>query len=134
MEDLQLDEPFPCIPLESTETRDVRPIWLSRTKISTTPLVSPGTRLVAMELKAIYRPSPEMDGYSEKLFACVLLEFTETRIVSPAEIDVGVFGGVGVGVCEGVAEAVGAGESVGVKVGVGVGRTACRCTNTSETA
>ena len=62
-----------------------------------------------------------MDGYSEKLFACALLELTEARIVSPAEIGVRVFGGVYVGVCEGVAEAVGVGVSVGVNVSVTVG-------------
>ena len=45
-----------------TLTRRVVPVWRSRTKTSGVPLVSPGTRLVASEVKATKRPSAEIAG------------------------------------------------------------------------
>ena len=45
-----------------TLTRSVRPVRRSRTKTSQVPLVSPGTRLLASELKATNRPSAESRG------------------------------------------------------------------------
>src|SRR5690349_16610690 len=51
------DWPFACTPRLETLTRVVRWNRRSRTKTSPTPLVSPGTRSVASEEKATYRPS-----------------------------------------------------------------------------
>src|SRR5207248_10003304 len=45
-------EPFACRPLVLTETRMVRPVRRSRTNASGFPLVSPGTRFEAAEMKA----------------------------------------------------------------------------------
>jgi hypothetical protein len=44
--------PLACPPLGATDTRRVDPATTSRTKMSDLPLVSPDTRLVAMEKKA----------------------------------------------------------------------------------
>src|SRR5438094_611248 len=48
--------PFACAPLLLTLTRSVVPVSRSRTKISGTPFVSPGTRLSENETKATKRP------------------------------------------------------------------------------
>jgi len=45
-----------------TLTRVVVPARWSRTNTSAVPLVSPGTRFAASELKATYRPSALIDG------------------------------------------------------------------------
>ena len=52
----------PWRPPVATLTRSVRPVRRSRTNTSSAPLVSPGTRLVACELKATKRPSVESAG------------------------------------------------------------------------
>ena len=54
--------PLLCVPSSLTLMRTIFLVVLSRTKMSRTPLVSPGTRLVAVEWKAIHRPSAESDG------------------------------------------------------------------------
>src|SRR5438132_12279423 len=51
-------------------TRVVVPSRRSRTKMSVRLLVSAGTRLVASELKATNRPSPERDGAALSPLAC----------------------------------------------------------------
>jgi len=43
---------FPWFPLLSTLTRSVAPVCRSWTKTSLTPLVSPGTRLLAQDMNA----------------------------------------------------------------------------------
>jgi hypothetical protein len=54
--------PLPwTLPLE-TLTRVVVPAWRSRTNTSNAPLVSPPTRSVAFEAKAMNRPSPLIAG------------------------------------------------------------------------
>ena len=60
---------LPCVPALSTLTLSVSPVWRSWTKTSKTPLVSPATRLVAVEAKATKRPSPLMTGRRLALFA-----------------------------------------------------------------
>ena len=50
----------PWLPALSTLTLSVVPVWRSRTKMSKTPLVSPATRLVASESKAMKRTSSLM--------------------------------------------------------------------------
>ncbi len=54
---------------------------LSRTKISTPSLVSPATKLVAIDSNATYLPSAEIEGYQEHSFPSVPSEATETRVV-----------------------------------------------------
>ena len=54
--------PLPWTPPGPRLTRWVVPVWRSRTNTSSTPLVSPGTRLVASESKATKRPSAEIAG------------------------------------------------------------------------
>lgn len=49
---------FPCVPSLATLARSVVPVWRSRTKTSGEPLVSPGTRLQALDRKATKRASP----------------------------------------------------------------------------
>src|SRR5690606_34468890 len=58
---------FPSVPLESTETRVVTPVWRSWTNTSQVPLVSPGTRFDAKDPKATYRPSADIAAPVEKL-------------------------------------------------------------------
>src|SRR5439155_101270 len=53
---------FACAPVEDTLTRLVAPVTRSWTKMSTAPLVSRPTRLVASLAKATKRPSAEMAG------------------------------------------------------------------------
>src|SRR5262249_43927384 len=48
---------FACAPALLTLTRSVVPVCRSRTNTSVVPLVSPGTRLLAVEVKATKRPS-----------------------------------------------------------------------------
>ena len=43
---------FACVPSEATLTRSIVFVWRSYTKMSRTPLVSPGTRLLASEANA----------------------------------------------------------------------------------
>ena len=54
--------PLPWAPPELTLTRRVVPVWRSRTNTSVPSLVSPGTRLVASDMKATKRPSAEIAG------------------------------------------------------------------------
>ena len=54
--------PFACPPAALTLTRSVVPVWRSWANTSTSPLVSPVTRLVAKEEKATWRPSALIDG------------------------------------------------------------------------
>src|SRR4051812_19447776 len=53
---------LPWAPLEDTLIRLIVPAVRSRTNASIAPLVSPVTRLVAVELKATNRPSAETDA------------------------------------------------------------------------
>src|SRR5439155_233563 len=53
---------FASFPALSTFTRSVVPVRRSWTNTSTTPLVSPGTRLVAPEMKTTNRPLALSDG------------------------------------------------------------------------
>jgi hypothetical protein len=76
---------FPCVPSSATETRTVEgvqsdetPAHVSRTKISSATLVSPGTKLVAPDAKAMYRPS----ALIEKSSANVPSPATETDVVA----------------------------------------------------
>src|SRR5437773_6002201 len=54
----ELDE-FPCSPVDETLTRSVVPVWRSRTKMSSAPFVSSGTRLGADDTKEMKRPPME---------------------------------------------------------------------------
>src|SRR5947208_4873223 len=77
---------FAWAPAESTLTRSVVAVSRSRTNTSATPLVSPGTRLVASLSKATNRPSPERAGQNCSMlaaFACAPVESTLTRSVIP---------------------------------------------------
>ena len=49
--------PVACTPAAATLTRDVIAVWRSCRKMSATPLLSLATKFVAVELKAIKRPS-----------------------------------------------------------------------------
>src|SRR5260370_31610265 len=76
---------FPCVPSSATEARTVEgaqpdqtPMQVSRTKTSSAPLVSPGTKSVAPDAKAMYRPSALMEGSS----ANVPSPATETDVVA----------------------------------------------------
>src|SRR5207237_7010869 len=77
--------PLPSIPAESTDTRAVCPVVRSRTKMSLTPLVSPGTRLVASEAKATNWPSAEIEGEELEPLPWMPAEPTDTRKVCPVE-------------------------------------------------
>src|SRR5688572_29128408 len=65
---------FASAPAESTDARVVTALWLSYTKTSNTPFVSPATSFVAPESKATKRPSLEMDAFSPS---------TPTRVTAP---------------------------------------------------
>src|SRR5207249_4297465 len=54
--------PFASAPALSTLMRSVVPVTRSRTKTSEASLPSSGTRLVALDVNATYRPSALMDG------------------------------------------------------------------------
>ncbi len=76
---------FPCVPSSATEARTVEgaqpektPMHVSRTKTSSAALVSPGTKSVALDAKAMYRPSALMEGSS----ANVPSPATETDVVA----------------------------------------------------
>src|SRR4051795_3636990 len=57
--------PFPCSPCEPTLTRSNLPSCLSRTKASSRWLVSPGTTLAELLLKAARRPSADSASASD---------------------------------------------------------------------
>src|SRR4028119_2025892 len=62
-----LESVFPRLPAESTETRVVVLVRVSRTKMSLLLVVSPGTRLEEFEENATNLPSAEMEGVLTKL-------------------------------------------------------------------
>src|SRR5581483_4016880 len=68
---------FAWAPVDETLTRVVIPVCRSRTNTSCAPLVSPGTRLDAVESNSTYRPSAEMP-------AGPLLSFAWTARIGPA--------------------------------------------------
>jgi hypothetical protein len=70
-------------PVELTDTLVVAPVRRSRTNTSTSPSVSPGTRLEAYEANATNLPSAETAGDSLPAFACAPVELTDTRVVVP---------------------------------------------------
>src|SRR5512138_3674940 len=64
--------------------REVVPVCRSRTNRSFTPLVSPVTRLVAIEPNATNLPFPEREGEEDAPFPWLPELFFETRVVVPA--------------------------------------------------
>ena len=71
-------------PAEFTDTRVVTPVFRSWTKTSSVPFVSPGTRLLAGDVKATNRPVAEIDGLKlPKLLASSPAEFTDTSVRPP---------------------------------------------------
>src|SRR6266550_2456689 len=79
-------KPSACLPLLLTLTRSVLPLARSRTKTSIAALVSPPTRLVAIESKATTSPSGLTAGGLNRalmLSACLPLLRTLTISVSP---------------------------------------------------
>jgi hypothetical protein len=74
--------PVAWSPPVETLTRAVVPATRSRTKMSLTPLVSAGTRFVAMDSKATYRPLPLiLTSLTTWSFACAPLVARLTRLV-----------------------------------------------------
>ncbi len=71
--------PLAAVPSGAWLTRKVMPVTVSRTKMSLTLLVSPGTRLVAFDSKAINRPSPDAVGTTLRSSAWPPVESIETR-------------------------------------------------------
>ena len=61
--------PSPWLPSPATLTRSVVPACRSRTNTSRTPLVSPATRLVAVEVNTTKRPSALIPGLPLVSFA-----------------------------------------------------------------
>ncbi len=57
-----------CSPPDETDTRSVTPVCRSRTNTSCSPLVSPGTRFEAIDMKATYLPSALVEGLTLWLF------------------------------------------------------------------
>src|SRR6266536_2652886 len=79
-------KPSACLPLLRTLTRSVSPLARSRTKTSIAALVSPPTRLAAIESKATTSPSALTAGGLNRalmLSACLPLLRTLTISVSP---------------------------------------------------
>jgi hypothetical protein len=74
---------FPPFPALSTLTRVVMPVFRSRTKMSSTPLVSPGTRLEANVPNATKRPLALIDGRPLSAFPSFPALSTLTRVVVP---------------------------------------------------
>ena len=75
--------PLPWTPPELTLTRRVLPVWRSWTKMSYALLVSPGTRLVATDVKATKRPSAEIAAPTLNSLPWAPPELTLTRSVVP---------------------------------------------------
>ena len=75
--------PLPCVPSLAMDIREVIPVSLSCTKISRLSFVSSGTRLLALELKAIYRPFPEIAGSELEALGQFPFRSTETTFVVP---------------------------------------------------
>jgi hypothetical protein len=75
--------PSPCVPSSASDTREVVPATRSRTKTSSFPLVSPGTRFAAKLSNATYRPVLPTAGAPEKSSPCVPSPATDTRSVVP---------------------------------------------------
>jgi hypothetical protein len=76
--------PLGWVPTESTLIRSVVPVMRSRTKMSSTPFVSPGTRFVARLPNATNRPSAEIAGDRLSAFPWTPAESTLTRWVTCA--------------------------------------------------
>ena len=64
--------PLPCVPVGLVDMRRIVFAARSATKTSFTPLVSPGTRLFALDSKNTKRPSSVMRAFPESAFAAVL--------------------------------------------------------------
>ncbi len=77
------DTSFACAPELDTLTRWVRCDQRSWTNTSVTPLVSPGTRLVASDLNTTKRPLPLIFGCELRPLPCVPSDATLTRSVRP---------------------------------------------------
>ena len=73
--------PSPCVPFVATLTRTTVFVRLSRTNTSETPLVSPGTRLLANEANATHRPSADTDGAVLDELACTPVEDWLARLM-----------------------------------------------------
>src|SRR5438034_7885969 len=71
------------MPAEFADARTVCPVVRSCTKMSLTPFVPPGTRLVAYEAKATNCPSAESEGLKLLSLPWVPAESTDTRTVCP---------------------------------------------------
>ena len=75
---------LPSSPALETLTRSVVPACRSRTNTSKCPVVSPGTRLVAADMKAMKRPSALIAGLKLSPSPWALALETLTRSVLPA--------------------------------------------------
>ncbi len=80
------EDPFPCVPLVATLTRNVLPVWRSRTKTSLWPFVSCRTRFVACDRKTTNRPFAEMAVSLLEAFAWAPAELTLTRFVGAVPV------------------------------------------------
>jgi hypothetical protein len=85
--------PFAELPSAAMETRVVAgeqpagaPMQVSRRKISATPLLSPGTRLVASEAKTTKRPSALIDGERLAPSGPAPVKAADTRRVCGAQL------------------------------------------------
>ena len=81
-----IEAPFAAPPVADALTSSVVPAHRSRTKTSSSPLVSPGTRLGASERKATNRPFPLIAGREtneERFEAWAPVLDTLTRVVAP---------------------------------------------------
>ena len=63
--------------------RSVAPVARSRTNTSATPLTSPATRFVALDVKTTYRPSAEIIAFDDAPSPCTSEEETLTLRVAP---------------------------------------------------
>ncbi len=78
------DCPLPWMPSALVEARVVTPVTRSLTKMSSVPLVSPATRLVALAKNASFVPSPENEsGPPESPLPRTPAVLVETRVTAP---------------------------------------------------
>src|SRR5688572_13926498 len=78
-----VENPLPSTPAVETEARTVNKQSKSRTKTSTKPFVSPGTKFVAGDSKATNLPSALMLGFKLVLFEPPILDAIEAIITWP---------------------------------------------------
>src|SRR5919107_2507025 len=106
----------PCRPFAPTETRCTRPDRRSRTKTSSAPLVSPGTRLDASDTKATKRPSADIAGTvccsPLPPLACSPVPLTDTR-TTPDRVRRSAAVGAGAAAWGAAVAAAGAADSTG---------------------